>query len=209
MINKDNSRLLYFQGVQGIWLLQPYDHRALSVASRELINCHFWSLADYHWMHYALELAKQGAERGEVPVGAVLVHNGEVIGEGFNEPIGRHDATAHAEIVAIRDACQNLNNYRLPNNTTLYVSLEPCTMCIGALIHARLSRLVFAAEEPRAGMVGSQMDLSNEPFYNHNIMVQKGLCREHSAQLLRSFFRQRRKVAKAKKLNENKVPNGS
>ena len=206
MTIKDNQLLL---SLQGSTLLQPYDQKASMAINNELVNCQFWLLNDYYWMHYALALANQGAECGEVPVGAVLVHNDKAIGKGFNEPIGRHDATAHAEIVAIRDACQNLNNYRLPVNTTLYVTLEPCTMCVGALIHARLSRLVFAAEEPRAGMVGSQMDLTDQDFYNHNIAVQKGLCREHSAQLLRSFFRQRRKLAKYNKINKNKQASDS
>ena len=158
----------------------------------------FWSVEDIKWMTEALKLAKQGAERKEVPVGAVLVHNNQIIGQGFNEPIGRCDATAHAEIVALRDACTRLQNYRLPLQTTLYVTLEPCTMCVGALIHARVNRLVYAAAEPRAGMVGSQMNLAEQPFYNHNIQVDTGLCREHSSQMLKDFFRQRRKAAKTK-----------
>ena len=159
----------------------------------------FWSVEDVKWMHEALNLAKQGAEHGEVPVGAILVHNQQIIGQGFNEPIGRHDATAHAEIIALRDACRRLNNYRLPLQTTLYVTLEPCTMCIGALIHARVDRLIYAASEPRAGMVGSQMNLAAESFYNHRIQVHKGLCREHSSQMLKDFFRQRRQASKRKK----------
>ena len=159
----------------------------------------FWSVEDVKWMHEALNLAKQGAEHGEVPVGAILVHNQQIIGQGFNEPIGRHDATAHAEIIALRDACRRLNNYRLPLQTTLYVTLEPCTMCIGALIHARVDRLIYAASEPRAGMVGSQMYLAAESFYNHRIQVHKGLCREHSSQMLKAFFRQRRQASKQNK----------
>ncbi|MBH0064970.1 tRNA adenosine(34) deaminase TadA [Psychrobacter sp. SZ93C1] len=158
----------------------------------------FWSTEDVKWMQEALKLAKQGAEHGEVPVGAILVHDQQVIGQGFNEPIGRHDATAHAEIIALRDACTRLNNYRLPLQTTLYVTLEPCTMCVGALIHARVERLVYAASEPRAGMVGSQMNLPMQPFYNHSIQVNRGLCSEHSSQILKSFFRERRKLAKMK-----------
>lgn len=157
----------------------------------------FWSVEDIKWMKEALKLAKQGAEREEVPVGAVLVYNQQIIGQGFNEPIGRCDATAHAEIVALRDACTRLKNYRLPLKTTLYVTLEPCTMCVGAMIHARVDRLVYAAHEPRAGMVGSQMNLAEQPFYNHHMQVDAGLCREHSSQMLKDFFRQRRKAAKA------------
>jgi tRNA(Arg) A34 adenosine deaminase TadA len=159
----------------------------------------FWSMQDVKWMKEALKLAKQGADREEVPVGAVLVHNQQIIGQGFNEPIGRCDATAHAEIVALREACTRLNNYRLPLKTTLYVTLEPCTMCIGALIHARVDRLVYSTNEPRAGMVGSQMNLAAQPFYNHMIQVDTGLCREDSSQMLKDFFHQRRKVAKAKR----------
>ena len=159
----------------------------------------FWSMQDVKWMKEALKLAKQGADREEVPVGAVLVHNQQIIGKGFNEPIGRCDATAHAEIVALREACTRLNNYRLPLKTTLYVTLEPCTMCIGALIHARVDRLVYSTNEPRAGMVGSQMNLAAQPFYNHMIQVDTGLCREDSSQMLKDFFHQRRKVAKAKR----------
>ena len=155
-----------------------------------------WSLEDAYWMNYALALAQQGALNGEVPVGAVLTHNHAVIGQGFNEPIGRHDATAHAEIVAIRQACAQLDNYRLPLKTTLYVTLEPCTMCVGAMIHARVDKLIFATFEPRAGMVGSQMDLSRQDFYNHKIQVFAGLQAHASSQLLKRFFRQRRQATK-------------
>ena len=170
-----------------------------AVISEHIQTAIFWSLQDVEWMQQALKLAKEGAEHGEVPVGAIIVHNQQIIGQGFNEPIGRHDATAHAEIVALRDACTRLQNYRLPLQTTLYVTLEPCTMCVGALIHARVDRLVYAAAEPRAGMVGSQMNLAEQPFYNHNIQVDTGLCREHSSRMLKDFFRQRRKAAKAKR----------
>ena len=169
------------------------------LADVQLATCTFWLIQDVRWMQEALRLAKQGAERGEVPVGAILIHNQQIIGQGFNEPIGRHDATAHAEIVALRDACTRLKNYRLPLQTTLYVTLEPCTMCIGALIHARVDRLIYAASEPRAGMVGSQMDLALQPFYNHTIEVYKGLCSEHSSQRLKAFFRERRQAAKKNK----------
>lgn len=174
--------------------LQPFQAVNYQLATDE-----FWSVEDVKWMHEALNLAKQGAEHGEVPVGAILVHNQQIIGQGFNEPIGRHDATAHAEIIALRDACRRLNNYRLPLQTTLYVTLEPCTMCIGALIHARVDRLIYAASEPRAGMVGSQMNLAAEPFYNHRIQVYKGLCHEHGSQMLKAFFRQRRQASKQNK----------
>ncbi|WP_423814149.1 tRNA adenosine(34) deaminase TadA [Psychrobacter sp. 219-2-C] len=174
--------------------LQPFQAMNYQLATDEL-----WAVEDINWMQQALNLAKQGAAREEVPVGAILVHNQQIIGQGFNEPIRRHDATAHAEIIALRDACRRLNNYRLPLQTTLYVTLEPCTMCIGALIHARVDRLIYAASEPRAGMVGSQMNLAAESFYNHRIQVHKGLCREHSSQMLKAFFRERRQASKRKK----------
>jgi len=174
--------------------LQPFQTINYQLATDEL-----WAVEDINWMQKALNLAKQGAAREEVPVGAILVHNQQIIGQGFNEPIGRHDATAHAEIIALRDACTRLNNYRLPLQTTLYVTLEPCTMCIGALIHARVDRLIYAASEPKAGMVGSQMNLAAESFYNHRIQVYKGLCREHSSQMLKAFFRERRQASKRKK----------
>lgn len=174
-------------------LLQPN-----SIATDNISTNKFWSIQDVNWMNDAIELARCGAERGEVPVGAVLVYENEVIGRGFNEPIGRHDATAHAEVVALRDACQRLRNYRLPQHTTLYVTLEPCTMCIGALIHARVNRLVYAAFEPRAGMVNSQINLPMQSFYNHSIQVQQGLCAEHSSEMLKVFFRERRQIAKNK-----------
>ncbi len=168
---------------------------------------------DHHYMTLALALALQGAEQGEVPVGAVLVQfdetpvggvgggtknpQGKILAEGYNQPILSHDPTAHAEIVALRCACQSLQNYRLPPNTTLYVTLEPCTMCVGALIHARLSRLVFATHEPRAGMVGSQANLLEQDFYNHKkILVQSGLLAEQSSVMLKAFFKERRERQK-------------
>lgn len=181
--------------------LQPSRLVANQQASIRLEDCTFWSLQDVKWMQEALRLARQGAVLGEVPVGAVLVHNQQIIGQGFNEPIGRHDATAHAEIVALRDACARLKNYRLPLQTTLYVTLEPCTMCIGALIHARVDKVIYAASEPRAGMAGSQMNLPIQPFYNHSIQVNNGLCHMHSSQMLKAFFRARRK---APKIRDNK-----
>lgn len=166
---------------------------------------------DIQYMQLALSLAQQGALLGEVPVGAVLVStetntqdtatrhpltNSHILGQGYNQPIASHDPTAHAEIVALRQACQQLNNYRLPANSTLYVTLEPCTMCVGALIHARLQRLVFATHEPRAGMVISQANLLNADFYNHKIHVQSGLLADESSALLKAFFKARRRKSK-------------
>lgn len=181
---------------------QPYKvvaNMGDSALTSTFINSTFWSTQDVYWMQQALELAKQGSRRGEVPVGAVLVHEQTCIGKGFNAPIGLHDATAHAEIIAIRAACLYLNNYRLPAKTTLYVTLEPCTMCIGALIHARVDRIIYAASEPRAGMIGSQMNLVAQPFYNHHIQAYAGLCADNSSQMLKDFFRQRRAATKKNK----------
>ncbi len=147
---------------------------------------------DHIWMATALDLAKRAADLGEVPVGAILVHDGQIIGEGFNQPITQHDPTAHAEICALRDACQRLQNYRLPLDVTLYVTLEPCTQCVGAMIHGRVARVVFAAEEPRAGSLVSARQLLDNGFYNHRFSFVGGLMAEESASLLKSFFKARR-----------------
>lgn len=181
--------------------IQNINVQSYSLSNDQFAVNTFWPPQDVKWMRHALQLAQRGADLGEVPVGAVLVQNQTIIGQGFNQPISRHDATAHAEIVALREACEHLKNYRLLPQTTLYVTLEPCTMCVGAMIHARVDRLVYAASEPRAGMVGSQMNLPIQPFYNHNIQIHKGLCSEHSSQMLKTFFRQRRQVLKANKDN--------
>lgn len=154
--------------------------------------------SDEHWMRRALALAEQGAALGEVPVGAVIVRHGEVIGEGFNQPINAHDPTAHAEVVALREAARRAQNYRLPE-TTLYVTLEPCTMCIGALIHARVGRLVYGTTEPKAGVVESRNQLAHTPYYNHLMEVEGGVLMEACQQQLTDFFRQRRAEAKARK----------
>ncbi|MDR0779758.1 MAG: tRNA adenosine(34) deaminase TadA [Pseudomonadales bacterium] len=149
------------------------------------------SEADAHWMRQALLLARQAEQAGEVPVGAVLVRAGEIVGQGYNCPISSKDPTAHAEIVALRAAARAADNYRLPLST-LYVTLEPCTMCVGALIHARVERLVFGALEPRAGAVVSQQQLATHPAYNHQLQVQGGVLEDECATLLREFFRRRR-----------------
>lgn len=146
---------------------------------------------DEDWMRRALALAEQAAEAGEVPVGAVLVRDDVVLGEGYNQPILAHDPTSHAEVMALRDAARTEQNYRLPGST-LYVTLEPCTMCFGALVHARVSRLVFAASEPRAGVCVSQLQLPEVSFYNHKVLVEGGLLAEESAALLKGFFARRR-----------------
>jgi tRNA(adenine34) deaminase len=144
------------------------------------------------WMAAALALAEQAAGQGEVPVGAVLVRDGEIIGEGWNRPIGSADPTAHAEVVALRDAARRAGNYRLAGST-LYVTIEPCTMCFGALMHARVASLVYGAREPRAGVCGSQLDLPAQTFYNHRLEVTGGVLAERSSALLKAFFADRRR----------------
>ena len=146
---------------------------------------------DSLWMRRALSLAELAAANGEVPVGAVVVRDGQLIGEGFNQPVSRHDPTAHAEIMALRAAALHVGNYRLPHST-LYVTLEPCTMCIGAMIHARVERLVFAAREPRAGAVCSQLQLCEHPGYNHKMLWSEGVLAAESGALLTAFFKARR-----------------
>ena len=150
---------------------------------------------DEKWMARAIELAQRAADVGEVPVGAVLVRGDELLGEAHNAPIMNSDACAHAEILAIRAACDAQQNYRLPN-TTLYVTLEPCAMCAGALIHARVERVVIAAKEPRAGAGGSALNVLQHEAFNHRCEIEFGLMEEQSASMLKAFFRARRKKEK-------------
>mgnify|MGYP000246164241 FL=1 len=143
-------------------------------------------------MQLAIEQAHTAERHGEVPVGAVLVLDDQVVGEGWNQPIGTHDATAHAEIMALRDAGNRAGNYRLPG-TTLYVTLEPCPMCAGAIVHARVERVVFGAADPRTGAAGSVFDLlPSDNRFNHRTRVQGGVLADLCAGLLRDFFRARR-----------------
>jgi tRNA(adenine34) deaminase len=149
------------------------------------------STPDVEFMRRALELARRAALDDEVPVGAVLVLDEEVIGEGWNRPIADHDPTAHAEIVALRAGAQRLRNYRL-GRATLYATLEPCAMCMGAVLNARISRLVFGAWDRKAGACGSVIDLPREPKLANRIDVFGGVCSEESAAMLRHFFETRR-----------------
>jgi len=143
-------------------------------------------------MQRALELARHAQEQhAEVPVGAVLVANGEIVGEGWNRSISANDPSAHAEVMALRDAGQRLGNYRFPG-TSLYVTLEPCVMCSGALVHARIARVVFAADDPKTGAAGSMFDTLVSEKHNHRIVVERGLRADAASELLRMFFRQRR-----------------
>ncbi|HEV2484341.1 MAG TPA: tRNA adenosine(34) deaminase TadA [Terracidiphilus sp.] len=148
-------------------------------------------VGDFDTMQAALAQARQAAAAGEVPIGAVVLHNGEIIAAGQNRVLRDLDPTAHAEIVAMRAAAVALGNYRLPG-CTLYVTLEPCAMCAGAMIHARLDRLVFAAADPKAGAAGSVLSVLNHPQLNHQMQVEQGIGAAESAELLRSFFRERR-----------------
>ncbi|EGT5709521.1 tRNA adenosine(34) deaminase TadA [Cronobacter dublinensis] len=155
-------------------------------------------LTHEYWMRHALTLAQRAWDEGEVPVGAVLVHDNQVIGEGWNRPIGRHDPTAHAEIMALRQGGLVLQNYRLLE-TTLYVTLEPCVMCAGAMVHGRIGTLVFGARDAKTGAVGSLMDITGHPGMNHQVQVIEGIMAPECSAMLSAFFRQRRLEKKALK----------
>lgn len=144
-----------------------------------------------YWMRRALALADRAGNEQEVPVGAVVVRDGQLLGEGWNQVISSSDPTAHAEIIAMRDAARVAGNYRLPG-AILYVTLEPCTMCAGAMVHARIAQLVFAAKEPRAGVVCSTCRLLEEPWYNHKVSWTGGVLEDESSARLKAFFQERR-----------------
>lgn len=147
-------------------------------------------------MREALALASDGARLGEVPVGAVVVQNGEIIGRGFNCPISRHDPSAHAEMVAIRDAALRMQNYRLPGST-LYVTLEPCSMCAGLIVHSRIQRVVYGATEPKAGVATSRGQFFSQAFLNHRVLVEGGVMTQACSEVLSEFFRMRRLNARS------------
>ena len=146
---------------------------------------------DNDFMQQALELARQAATKGEVPVSAIVVMDGIIIGRGSNAPIGTHDPTAHAEIIAMREAAQYLGNYRLVN-CTLYVTLEPCVMCSGAVQHARIAKLVYGASDSKTGACGSVVNLMSEPKLNHHCEVHGGVMADECGAVLSAFFKQRR-----------------
>ncbi|MGH8161620.1 MAG: tRNA adenosine(34) deaminase TadA [Gammaproteobacteria bacterium] len=148
--------------------------------------------ADARWMRRALRLAGRAERVGEVPIGAVVVREGKLLGAAANAPISLHDPSAHAEILALRRAASRAANYRLPG-ATLYVTLEPCAMCAGAIVHARIARVVYAARDPRVGAAGSVFDLLGDPRLNHRVEVNGGIEAESAAELLQAFFRRRRK----------------
>lgn len=147
--------------------------------------------SDQAFMTRALELARQARDHGEVPVGAIVVHDGAVIGEGFNQPISLADPSAHAEMQAIRMAARRLDNYRLLD-ATLYVTLEPCAMCAGAMVHARIKRLVYGAADPKTGATGSVFNLVQTERLNHRLEVEGGVMKKECGELLKDFFRKRR-----------------
>lgn len=151
---------------------------------------------DQFWMQHALQLAKRAEAEGEVPVGAIIVKDDQVIGEGWNHPINSNDPTAHAEIMALRAAATKLHNYRLLN-TTMYVTLEPCSMCAGAIIHARVKRLVYAATDPKGGAAGSVFTILPGEKLNHQVEVTSGVLAEECSKQLSAFFQMRRQQQKS------------
>jgi tRNA(adenine34) deaminase len=158
-------------------------------------------MTDAIFMRQALSQAQNAWTLGEVPVGALVVKDGQVIATGFNQPIGSHDPTAHAEIMALRAAAEILGNYRLPG-CELYVTLEPCVMCAGAMMHARLSRVVFGAADPKTGACGSVLNLFAQEQLNHHTQVQGGVLAQECSALLKSFFVARRNQAQSRNLQE-------
>ena len=153
-------------------------------------------MTDADYMRHALELASQSQAAGEVPVGAVVVKDGEIVGRGFNAPISRHDPSAHAEIMALREAAQRLGNYRLVD-CELFVTLEPCLMCAGAIMHARIGRVVYGASDPKTGACGSVLDVFAERRLNHHAEVAGGVLAEECGAMLSNFFAMRRAQQKA------------
>lgn len=153
---------------------------------------------DNHWMQCALALAERAADAGEVPVGAVVVLDNQVIGEGWNQPISSHDPTAHAEVLALRDAAHKVGNYRLVE-ADLYVTIEPCTMCAGAMVHARVRRVVYGASEPKSGVVESNGRLLEQPWMNHRVEVTAGVLADQCSERISLFFKLRRAEKKAAK----------
>jgi tRNA(adenine34) deaminase len=163
----------------------------------ETTDCKVTTTAsDAAFMREALSLAAQAAQAGEVPVGAVVVKDGQIVGRGSNAPISKHDPTAHAEIAAMRDAAQRLGNYRLVG-CELFVTLEPCVMCVGAMFHARIGRVVFGARDPKTGAAGSVLDLFAEARLNHHATIEGGVLAEECGKVLSDFFAMRRAQQKA------------
>jgi tRNA(adenine34) deaminase len=148
-------------------------------------------MSDKEWMQRAFELAQEAQAHDEVPVGAIIVYQDQIIGEGWNQPISSNDPTAHAEIMALRDAGNKMENYRLPD-ATMYVTLEPCAMCAGALVHARIAKLVYAVEDPKTGASGSVFNLLQTEELNHKVEIEKGILEEECRSLIQTFFKEKR-----------------
>ncbi|MGY5450110.1 tRNA adenosine(34) deaminase TadA [Agarivorans sp. MS3-6] len=157
---------------------------------------------DIDWMNHALKLAAYAEAQGEVPVGAVVVFQNEIVGEGWNQTISLHDATAHAEVLALREAGANIGNYRLLD-TTLYVTLEPCTMCAGAMVHARVKRLVYGASDLKTGAAGSVFNIVSSECLNHRVEVEAGVLAETCGETISRFFRKRREQHKLRKKQQS------
>lgn len=160
---------------------------------------------DEYWMQFALEQAQLAAEQGEVPVGAVIVSQNKVIGAGFNAPISLKDPSAHAEIQAIRQACSQIDNYRMPDDAVIYVTLEPCTMCVGALIHSRIKKVVFGALESKSGSLVSARRLLESGYYNHIFEYESGCMQDACSVQLSSFFKMRREQKKILRQQEKSL----
>ena len=143
------------------------------------------------WMQVAINLANHASSIDEIPVGAIIVYENKIIGEGWNQPISSNDPTAHAEIMALRDAGKNIGNYRLPD-ATMYVTLEPCAMCAGAIVHARLAKLVYAVDDPKTGACGSVLNLLQIDEFNHKVEIENGIMKEECRSLIQSFFKEKR-----------------
>jgi tRNA(adenine34) deaminase len=173
-------------------VIQQNFNRLHNIVNTPDINPNQSDPSDLEWMRIAMALAQRAEAEGEVPVGAVIVMDDEVIGQGWNRPIGTHDPTAHAEIMALRDAGLHQRNYRLPGST-LYVTLEPCPMCASAIIHARVGRVVFGAYDPKGGAAGSCFNLlPPDDRFNHRLECEGGVMEQQCGEMLREFFRQRR-----------------
>lgn len=163
----------------------------MSILTQHFTSPKLKTAHDEQWMRQALQQAERAADLGEVPVGAVLVHQDKLISEAYNKPISLLDPCAHAEVLALRQAAKQLDNYRLPG-TTLYVTLEPCAMCVGAMVHARIERLVIGADDPKTGACGSVIDLLNHAIFNHKINMTRGILAENCGKVLKDFFKKRR-----------------
>ena len=146
---------------------------------------------DEEFMQHAFQLAKKSEEHDEVPVGAIVVYKKEIIGEGWNQPISSHDPTAHAEIMALKNAGKKIENYRLPE-TTMYVTLEPCVMCAGAIVHARVAKLVYAVEDEKTGACGSVFNITQADKLNHRVRIEKGVLEKECRALIQNFFKEKR-----------------